>query len=180
MNVGIGTIAALIPLLLMGAIPIGGREVTTDTVPGIRNFRRLETTVACAGATDASAVPEIKKLGFASIINLRQATERGAEVEAEAAAARAAGLRYYHVPFNGSAPDPAAADAFIEAITTKDSEPAFIHCAGGNRAAVMWFIKRMVVDGWDEERAAKEAATLGMTSEPLKQFAIQYGRSRKR
>ena len=35
----------------------------------------------------------------------------------------------------------------------------------------MWMIKRMVVDGWEADRAATEAAALGLTSEPLKKFA---------
>src|SRR5688572_14131046 len=140
--------------------------VTKEPVTGVRNFARLETTVACAGATSAEALPEIKKMGFVSVINLRLATENGAEVEKEEAAAKALGLRYFHVPFDGK-PNPAAADKFLEAITTPGAEPAFIHCGGGNRAATMWLIKRLVVDRWNEERAVKEASSLGQTSEEL-------------
>jgi uncharacterized protein (TIGR01244 family) len=157
---------------------LGMQEVTKEPVTGVRNFARLETTVACAGATSAEALPEIKKMGFVSVINLRLATENGAEVEKEEAAAKALGLRYFHVPFDGK-PNPAAADKFLEAITTPGAEPAFIHCGGGNRAATMWLIKRLVVDRWDEERAVKEAASLGQSSEELRKFAIEYAKSRK-
>ena len=66
------------------------QQVTKETVPGITNMARLETTVACAGAITADSVPAIKKMGFASIVNLRLATEQGAEVEKEEAAAKAA------------------------------------------------------------------------------------------
>lgn len=95
------------------------QEVSKEAVEGVTNFNRLDATVACAGATKAQAVPEIKKMGFASIINLRQAGESGADIEAEAAAAIAAGIRYYHIPFNSAAPDPAAVDEFLDAITAK-------------------------------------------------------------
>jgi len=156
------------------------QEVSKEAVEGVTNFNRLDATVACAGATKAQAVPEIKKMGFASIINLRQAGESGADIEAEAAAAIAAGIRYYHIPFNSAAPDPAAVDEFLDAITAKGSEPAFVHCASGNRAATMWFIKRLVVDHWDVERAEKEGAALGMTNPVLKQFAIDYAQAHKR
>jgi hypothetical protein len=44
----------------------------------------------------------------------------------------------------------------------------------------MWFIKRLVVDHWDVDRAAKEATALGMTSPTLKQFAIDYAQAHKR
>jgi len=160
---------------------VAGQQATKGQLPGVRNYARLETTVACAGAISAElAVPAIKKEGFVSIINLREATEADANVDREEALAKAAGLRYFHVPFNGTSPDPKAADAFIAAITTPGAEPAFIHCSGGNRAATMWLIKRMVVDHWDAERATKEAVDLGQTSVPLRQFALEYAKTHQR
>jgi uncharacterized protein (TIGR01244 family) len=157
-----------------------GQQVKKETVAGITNLARLETTVACAGAVKVEAVPEIKKMGFASIINLRQASEPGADIDAEAAAAKTAGIRFYHIPFNSQSPDPAVADRFLAAITTKGSEPAFIHCAGGNRAAAMWLVKRLAVDHWDADRAITEASALGLTSPALKQFALDYAQTHKR
>src|SRR6185436_3983600 len=119
------------------AVAAGAQQVTHETVAGVTNFNRLETTVACAGATNAEAIPEIKRLGFKTIINLRLTSENGANVEAEEAAAKAAGLRYYHVPISVQSPDPVAVGQFIDEITAPGSEPAFIHCAGGGRAAAM-------------------------------------------
>jgi uncharacterized protein (TIGR01244 family) len=165
---------------LIIAVGAMAQEVTKEPVTGVRNFARLGTTVACAGATSADALAEIKKMGFVSVINLRLATENGADVEKEEVAAKALGLRYFHVPFEGSKPNPEAADRFITAITTPGAEPAFIHCGGGNRAATMWLIKRLVVDRWDEERAVKEAVALGQTSEQLRTFAIEYAAKHKR
>ena len=160
--------------------PVNAQQVTKETVPGIRNLARLETTVACAGAITPEVVPDIRKMGFASIINLREATEPGAEIEKEGEAARAAGLKYFHVPFNGGAPDSKAADQFLAAITSEGAEPAFIHCSGGNRAATMWLIKRIAVDRWDVERATTEATALGLTSPALKQWALEYAQTHKR
>jgi uncharacterized protein (TIGR01244 family) len=160
--------------------PAGAQQVTRPTVPGAANFARLETTVACGGATKPEAVPEIKKLGFASIINLRQPTESGADIEGEAAAAKTAGINFFNIPFNGQSPDPAVADKFIATITAPGNEPAYIHCAAGNRAAAMWMVKRLVVDHWEADRAAQEAQALGMTSATLKQFAIDYAQTHKR
>src|SRR5580765_5622151 len=79
-------------------------QVTKETVPGIVNFAKVETTVACAGATTPTALTEVKKMGFASVINLRQASEAGADIEAGSAAAKAAGLNYIHIPFNAASP----------------------------------------------------------------------------
>src|SRR5262245_40778407 len=99
---------------LCGAAALA-QQVTKDNVPGIRNLARLETTSACAGAITPESVVEVKKMGFVSIVNLRLGSEEGANVDKEEAAAKAAGLRYFHVPYDGSA-DPKAAEAFLNAI----------------------------------------------------------------
>ena len=67
-----------------------------------------------------------------------------------------------------------------EGITTKGAEPAFIHCAGGNRAATMWLIKRIAVDHWDVDRATKEATLLGQTNPTMRQFAIDFAQAHRR
>ena len=149
-------------------------QVTKEAVPGVTNFSRVETTIACAGATTPAAVAGLKKMGYASIINLRQLSEPGADVEGEAAAAAAAGVTYIHLPFNAAAPDAAVVDRFLAAVTEPRNQPAFVHCATANRAAALWFIKRVKVDGWDADRAGTEATALGLTSSPLKTFALDY------
>jgi uncharacterized protein (TIGR01244 family) len=160
-------------------LPLKAQEVTAPNVEGVKHFRRLSTTIACGGATTPAAVAEIKKMGFVSDINLRLPSEPEANVEAEGAAAKAAGLHYYNIPFDGEHPSDAAVTKFLEVITTAGNEPAYIHCSGGNRASTMWFIKRMVVDHWSEERAWKEATQLGMTSLALKKFGAEYARTHK-
>jgi protein tyrosine phosphatase (PTP) superfamily phosphohydrolase (DUF442 family) len=102
-------------------------QVVRQEVPGIRNFAKVESTVACAGAITPAAIPEIKKMGYASIINLRLATEQGADIDANVAAAQAAAIPYYHIPFSTAAPDPAAVDTFLKTITAPGVQPAFIH-----------------------------------------------------
>jgi uncharacterized protein (TIGR01244 family) len=147
-------------------------------VPGIVNFAKVETTVACAGATTPAALAEVKRMGYASVINLRQANEPGADIDAAAAAAKAAGINFIHIPFNAASPDPMLVDNFLKAITDKANQPAFIHCASANRAAALWLVKRIAVDKWDVERASTEAAALGLTNPALKAFAIEQAQKR--
>jgi uncharacterized protein (TIGR01244 family) len=155
-------------------------QVTKESVPGVTNFARVETTIACAGATTPAAVAELRRMGYASIINLRLPNEEGADVDAEAAAARAAGVNYVSLPFNGASPDPAVVDRFLTAVTEPANQPVFLHCHTGNRAAALWMIKRMVLDGWDANRASTEATALGLTSPALKAFALEYAAAHKR
>jgi uncharacterized protein (TIGR01244 family) len=168
-------------LLTLGvSVDLARAQVVRQSVDGIRNLALIETTVACAGAITPESVAEIKAMGFESVINLRLASEPGANVEAEEAAASAVGIRYIHIPFNGGSPEAAVVDRFVEEISRPGAEPAFIHCAGGNRAAAMWFAKRALVDGWETSRAMTEATELGFSSEPLKTFMMEYVETRAR
>ncbi len=177
------TLAALVALVALPVLSTlttlsAQSKVTSENVAGITNFKRVETTVACAGAVDAVAVPQIKKLGFASIINLREASEAGANIDGEAAAAKAAQLNFVHIPFNVANPAPDLVDKFIAEVSKPANQPAFIHCAAGGRAAALWAIKRVQVDHWDQARALDEATALGLT-ERLKPFAVNYIESHK-
>jgi uncharacterized protein (TIGR01244 family) len=172
------TMGIVATIVCAGVIVAAQAQVTKETVPGIVNFAKVETTVACAGATTPAALAEVKRMGYASVINLRQASEPGADIEGSAAAAKAAGLNYIHIPFNTASPDASSVDTFLKAVTDKANQPAFIHCASANRAAALWMVKRIAVDKWDVERASAEAAALGLTNPALKAFAIEQAQKR--
>lgn len=164
----------MIMVVSAASIASGQSQIRKDTVAGITNLARIESTVACAGAITPESVPEIKKMGFVAIVNLRPAAEPGANVEQEAAAAKAVGLKYVHIPFVTATPETAAVDNFVKAMTESGTQPAFIHCSGGNRAAAMWFVKRALIDKWDNARAMQEATELGFTNAALKTFMVNY------
>ena len=159
--------------------PAYGQEVVREEVPGIRNLARIGTTIACAGAITPEAAPDIAAMGFRSVLNLRRDGEEGNDVEAARAAAEAEGLRYLHIPYDGSA-DPEVARAFLDAVTAEENQPVVIHCASGNRAASLWMIKRIAVDGWDVARATEEAVALGSRSEQMQAFAAEFGLANRR
>lgn len=90
-------------LLIAGTVAVLWTEPTgagtrshQRNIDGVVNFHRLKTTVACSGAIKSEALPNIQKMGFVSVINFREPTEPGANVEA-GEAAKAAGLRYYRI-----------------------------------------------------------------------------------
>ena len=172
--------ALLVGMALAAVAVPAAAQLQKSTVPGVNNFTKVDATIACAGATSPAGVAEVKKLGYRSIINLRRPTESGADVEAEGAAATEAGLTYIQLPLDPDAPDPAVADQFLKAVTDPANQPVLIHCATAQRAAAMWMIKRMVVDGWDADRAAAEATEIGLKNEKLKAFAINYANAHRK
>jgi uncharacterized protein (TIGR01244 family) len=165
--------------VLLACTATYAHQVNSESVPGITNLKRLESTVACAGATTPESMRAVKDIGFASVVNLREASEPNADVEAEANAAKAVGLRYVHLPLNRESPDPAVADRFVTAARDPANQPMLIHCASGNRAAAMWLIKRAVIGGWPIDRATAEAERLGLEHEQWKKFATDYVKARQ-
>lgn len=183
-NRGIGPIIGrMIPLLLTavlsagvaaGTAPQSPSPAQTPQIEGVRNYTKVDATIGCAGATDDKALAGIAELGYKAVLNLREATEAGVNIEESQAAANAAGLKYFHLPLKGSAPDPKVADEFLRIVTNTGNQPLFIHCGSANRVGAMWLIKRMLVDQWPQDRAVTEAKAIGLRSEVLEKFALDY------
>lgn len=166
-------------LALAGALhaPAQGGQaptMTKETLSGVVNYTRVEPAIGCAGAVTVEAIPAIKAQGFKSIVNLRLAHEPGANIDASRAAAEAAGLRYIHLPFDGSAPDPAVFDRFMAAAADPANAPMFVHCASANRVGAVWLVKRVRQDGWPVDRALEEATAIGLSNPALKQFTLDH------
>lgn len=174
-----GAVVGLWGLAAAGAV-VSGQNLERPAVDGIRNFTRVDATVGCGGATAPGALAQLREMGFRTVVNLRAASEPDARLEESQAAAATAGLRYVHLPFDVNNPDPAVVEQFLAVVTDAASQPVYVHCAGANRAGGLWLIKRMLVDGWEEERAVAEAEAVGLTSAPLKQWALGYVSSKRK
>jgi uncharacterized protein (TIGR01244 family) len=164
-------------LLLAGTAGLAQQK---SARPGITNFSRVDAVVACGGATETAALDGLKQDGFKAVINLRQASEKGANIDENRARAEALGLKYIHIPFNGSAPENKTFDDFLTAVADKSNHPVYIHCASANRVGAVWLAKRVLQDGWAVEKAAEEAHAIGLSAAPLEQFARKYIAEKKR
>lgn len=157
------------------AVPTQPSQQPAAPVDGVRNFTRVDATIACGGALAPGAVESIKAAGFKSIVNLRGADEEGANVQAETDLAAKAGLVYIWLPFVTASPDPAKIDQFLDAVRDPANLPMLIHCASGGRASMFWAIKRVMVDGWTVEKAFAELPDLSKNVSPkLREFALEY------
>lgn len=147
---------------------------TKQDYPGVTNFTRVDATVACGGATDISTLDALKKDGFKTVINLRVATEAGANVEQHQAKASEIGLKYVHIPFSAGSPDQKVFDTFLATIADKSNQPVYIHCASAQRVGSVWLAKRVLQDNYTIEKATSEAKAIGLTNPGLEKFALQY------
>jgi uncharacterized protein (TIGR01244 family) len=159
---------------------VGPDNARKETLDGVRNFTVVDASIGCAGATEIRAIPALAARGYKTIVNIRLETEPGAAIEASRAAAESAGMRFVHLPFSGSAPDPAVVDSFLAAIADPANRPVFVNCSSANRVAALWLAKRMLVDHWDRERAVEEARFIGLSSDSLEAFAVDYVAKRRK
>ena len=170
-------LVAVTAVLACTTIALGAQKMERA---GIVNYTKVDAVVACGGATETNALEALKNDGFKAVINLRQASEAGANIEQNAARAKALGLTYIHLPFNGQAPDPKIVDSFLAAVADKANQPVFIHCGSASRVGAVWMVKRVLQDGWPLDKATEEAKMIGLRSAPLEEFAKQYIASHKK
>ena len=141
---------------------------------GIVNFTKVDAVVACGGATETAALDGLKADGFKAVINLRMPQEPGANLDQNMARAKELGLAYFSIPFNAQSPDPKTVDQFLAAIANTDNQPVYVHCGSANRVGAVWLVKRVLQDGWPVDKATEEAKLIGLRSQPLEQFALEY------
>jgi uncharacterized protein (TIGR01244 family) len=166
---------AVLSVVLATAVALPAfAQVRKAELPGVRNYSKVDATVGCAGATDASAMKALKGEGYVSVINLRTATEQGADIEGGRAAAQAAGLKYFHLPFNSAMPDPKIVDSFLATVADPKNQPVFIHCGSANRVGGMWMIKRVLQDKWAIDKAREEAEAIGLREAATIAFVTDY------
>jgi uncharacterized protein (TIGR01244 family) len=169
-----------LPVLVLFLSAAAFAQVVKQERPGIVNFSKVDAVVACGGATETSALDGLAKDGFKSVINLRLATEANANIEVNAVQAKSLGLNYIHIPFSTQQLDPKVIDQFLAAIANKANQPAYVHCGSASRVGAVWLVKRVLQDGWTIDKATEEAKLIGLRSEALEKFALEYIASHKK
>ena len=140
---------------------------------GIVNFTKVDAVVACGGATDTKALDGLKADGFKAVINLRTATENGANLEQNAARAKEIGIKYISIPFAPAQPDPKAVDTFLAEIANKNNQPVYVHCGSASRVGSFWLVKR-VLRTVDRGESHGRGEFIGLRGELLEKFARRH------
>ncbi len=104
------------------------------------DFRHVTDDLSVAPQISIEDVAEAKRQGFSAIICNRADGEDPAQPSAAevAAAAKAAGLTYTHIPVRG-APGPTEVEAMRQAVDAADG-PVLAYCRSGTRSITTWSI----------------------------------------
>lgn len=130
-----------------------------DKVSGVvLNYNRTTPNIATSGRIGTGGIPEIKRLGFQTIIDLRTKKEGTAD---ERQKVKAAGLNYFNIEIGRAAPTSKQVAKFAALIEMADHHPILVHCASANRVGAMWALYRMT-KGVALEEALAEGRTIGL------------------
>lgn len=134
----------------------------SSSVPGIRNFGQINQNVYRGAQPTDDGVRYLAKIGVKVLLDLRGPGERSTSEEQLAAAL---GMRYVNVPMSGLIPPTAAeTDAVLALLENPANGPVFVHCRrGADRTGAVIAAYRIEHDGWNSDRALKEAVSWGMS-----------------
>ena len=116
--------------------------------------------VGIAGTPELSHLGDRRDAGLALIIDLRNPDEG---IEEEAAAARAAGIRYVNLPVGADAADAAVVARVGDLLDAQaEGTGVLLHCASGNRASEVW-ARHLIERGAEPEAAIAAASATGLS-----------------
>ncbi len=143
------------------AAPARGAS-TAAQAPALERFATPADGILSGGRISADDLPALRAAGIAHVIDLTPDAETP-DFD-EAAAVRAAGMRYDNLPIAGPGDlGPEAVAAFDRLL--RDAEgPVLVHCASGNRVGALAALRAALVAGQPEEAAIAEGKRWGLRS----------------
>lgn len=151
-------LAVFVTLALLASVGLSQQPARREKLP---NFHEVNSKLYRGAQPAAGGVQQLAGLGIKTIVNLRGQGEGTRKEEAEA---RAAGLRYFSIPFDRMGrPDDAEMKQVLAIIDTPENQPVFVHCKQGvDRTGTVIAVYRITHDGWTSEQAKTEANRFGM------------------
>ncbi len=144
-------------------------------LPGVLKVTRYGS-IYLAGQPDEESLPQLKRLGFETIVTLREAGEVPWD---ESAAVSRNQMTFLAAPFfKAEELTPAVFDAVFEVLTDKQRHPVLLHCGSANRVGAVWYAHRVLNDGVSVDEAEAEARKVGLRTKAYLEVAQQYVRQR--
>ena len=159
--------AALLGLVACAGAPtqptVAASADTASPAPASPDaLQGASSDVLTSGRVDADEVRRLARRGVRHVIDLTHDSETP-DFD-EAAAVRAAGMRYDNLPIRGPEDlTPENVHAFDRLIAAS-SRPLLVHCASRNRVGAMAALRAAWVEGKSAEEALEQGRRWGMTS----------------
>jgi len=136
--------------------------VFAGSVPGIKNFDKVDAHVYRGAQPTDEGFQYLAKIGVKTIIDLRETDSRS---QAEQRVVSDAGMQYVNVPMTGHTPPTEAEITKILAVLEEGTTgPVFVHCQrGADRTGAVIAAYHIDHDKWDNSRALQDAKSHSMS-----------------
>jgi protein tyrosine phosphatase (PTP) superfamily phosphohydrolase (DUF442 family) len=138
-------------------VPLGGKI----SLPGIHNAAKVSDQLYRGAQPSLSSLPELKKLGITTIVDLR--AEFQSTTKQERQQAESLGLRFVRIPVGAfSNPSPAQLATFFSLFRETPPQKILVHCAfGDDRTGVFIASYRIAFQHWSADQALSEMMAFG-------------------
>ncbi len=121
-----------------------------STKESLPNFYKVSDDLFRGGQPTRDGFIALRSMGIKTIINLRWLHSDGGLIQD-------LGFVYYPIYCKVWHPEQEDVDLFLELVQSKDNLPIFVHCQhGADRTGTMVAAYRILVQGWEVERAIVE------------------------
>lgn len=135
----------------------------------IYNYKLLKDGMASSGQPTEDELGYIVKAGYKTVINLGlHDTEYS--ISNEALYFEDNNVTYIHIPVLFDAPTEKDVDDFFKAVSRFEDSKIFIHCAANKRVSVFVALYRVLILGWDNDKAISELNTVWQPNEVWQSF----------
>ena len=134
-------------------------------------FQSVDPQLAGGKIPDEQGWATLAEHGYRTVLDLRPI----AEVRPDDFAASARhGIRHIPLPMTPGVIDDAIVDRFEREIAHRDARPIVFADRDGTGAAAIWYVHRAEAEGYDLDRARRDAERIASIPEPLLQSANAY------
>jgi len=132
------------------------------SVPGIKNFDRVDEHVYRGGQPTEEGFQYLSKIGVKTVIDLREADDRG---QIEKQEVSRAGMTYINVPMTGlTPPTDEEITKILSILENASTGSVFVHCKrGADRTGAVIAAYHIDHDKWDNSRALLDAKSHSMS-----------------
>ncbi|MBN2242651.1 MAG: tyrosine-protein phosphatase [Acidobacteria bacterium] len=145
-------------LLLAGPLPATWAGESAD-IPEklLPRFRKVDESLYRGGMPEEEGFHLLKKMGIKTVVNFRNDNDERQLVES-------LGMKNIHIPLTAKTGiDVYSIREFFKVLGHAGNYPVFVHCRrGADRTGAMIAFYRIAFQGWDPERAYREARDIGL------------------
>jgi uncharacterized protein (TIGR01244 family) len=146
-----------------------------EIAPGLTNAGSPLEGVATAGQPDEDHIRSLAEAGYKTVIDLRTTEENRGLDEEEVV--REAGMEYINIPVGHQTINDETFQRFRQLMASHGRRPALVHCSSANRVGALLIPYLILDEGKNHEAAVKTGEEVGLSSEELKEAALQYTES---